>query len=108
MSALCLACAGGPSSLEGHPELRALSLGASAMAFSCRACRALWSRSYSTTGEYTWVHQAQAGSGVGPSLPPTTSANDSGAAGTMNGGQDAQDHWRSIQSSWKRPRRFPT
>ena len=108
MIALCVACAGGPVSVEGHPSLRASSLGASAMAFSCLRCPALWSRTYSNTGAYTWAYQAQPGSGVGASLPPTTSANDSRTGATMDSAEDAQVHWRAIQASWKRPRRFPT
>ena len=107
MIPLCGACAGGPVSVAGHPDLRALSLGAATMAFSCLGCRALWSRTYSTTGEYTWSRREPAGSGIGASLPPTTAGNGSANA-TMNATEGEKDHWRSIQSSWKRPRRFPT
>ena len=105
MTPLCDRCSLGPAGIEGHGGLRAASLGVGAMTFKCAGCQSLWSRSYSSAGDYFWLHCLQAGPGAGPSLPQrpmdtgNTTARLPGPAGST------AEHWLAIQLSWKRPQR---
>jgi hypothetical protein len=105
MTPLCAACIAGPSRVEGHPDLLARSLGEHGMAFACRHCQALWSRSYSTTGDFAWVRSPANGQDVGMRLPLLPVANAAPPAGRMNSAPGAADHWLATQLSWKRPKR---
>jgi hypothetical protein len=55
MDTQCSPCMRGPSKIDGHANLRVRRLGAAGIVFQCRGCGALWSRSYSGSGGFTWA-----------------------------------------------------
>ena len=107
MTTLCEACESGPVHIGGHDGMRARSLSENGMSFACSRCAALWTRSYSSIGEYLWKPASVLARDGRMSLPPNTAVAASPLA-PGKGAANVADHWLAAQLSWKRPRRKPS
>ena len=67
---LCMPCHGGPADIDGHPDLCVQSMGDDGVVFKCKACEALWTRSYSQTHRYIWSPHPAFGHRLGLAVPP--------------------------------------
>jgi hypothetical protein len=108
MTTFCEACDAGPAQIGGHDGMRARSLNESGMSFSCQRCAALWTRSYSTLGDYLWKPSAPLARDGRMSLPPNTAVAETLALPPAQAAANVADHWLATQLSWKRPRRKPS
>ncbi len=59
MKMLCPACLLGPSAIDGHADLMAVTLGEDRMCFRCQACQSLWDRKPAGRGGYAWSRTAE-------------------------------------------------
>ena len=74
----------------------------------CSRCAALWTRTYSTVGEYLWQPAALLPRDGRMSLPPNTAVVEPPPLAPGKGTANVADHWLAAQLSWKRPRRKPS
>jgi len=77
MVAPCLACANGPSGIEGHGELLVQAVGYGQISFKCRLCEALWLRTFERGSGYVWLAMTgrmARGPERGIAVPPRSSS----------------------------------
>jgi hypothetical protein len=69
----CAACAGYPTGVEGHADLRVRTLGAARLSFECRGCGLFWVRTKSSKPGFTWNPASESvacSPNLGVAVPP--------------------------------------